>query len=428
MATSASPKQLKVFSLNCWGLKYIAKDLEQRVHAIANALANTDYDFIALQEIWVYAHYEHIRQAVAHKMPYSKFFYSGALGAGLALFTKLPILNATVHPYSLNGEPTDVSGGDWFVGKAAGSIVVQHPDLGLVQVFNTHLFAKGGEDGPEYQRAHRLVNAWELSKLMREAAHMGRYVIAIGDFNNIPTTLSIDIIREHANVHDSWAVSHPNPPSGSHFNFSPEEAISLYGVTADSPVNTYSAGKPLDPHARKYLGKRLDYVFYRQPVSSSTPLLQLKCSSCRVLMTEHIPQGNVSYSDHFALESVLDITPASEFHDDKTSSPSTESQISNTSLTATISALTSCYRFSRQRARNELIVFGLCVLLLVALCVGSAWIPWSWVNPIVVLLAALLTWTGTTMLYEGFLYGNWEQNALMNVIEEMEIILRANTS
>ncbi len=35
----------------------------------------------------------------------------------------------------------DVAAGDWFVGKAAASIVVIHPVLGQVQVFNTHVSA-----------------------------------------------------------------------------------------------------------------------------------------------------------------------------------------------------------------------------------------------------------------------------------------------
>jgi sphingomyelin phosphodiesterase 2 len=30
-------------------------------------------------------------------------------------------------------------------------------------------------------------------------------------------------------------------------------------------------------------------------------------------------------------------------------------------------------------------------------------------------------WLGTTMLYEGVLYGRWERNALRNGIEELEI-------
>lgn len=125
--------------------------------------------------------------------------HSGALGAGLAIFSKFPIIATAVHPYSLNGAPMDVAAGDWFVGKAAASVVILHPVLGQVQIFNTHvsqlltiynnltnsmhdfpqLFAKGGEDGPEYNRAHRLVNAWEFAKLARQAAEMGRYVIAV---------------------------------------------------------------------------------------------------------------------------------------------------------------------------------------------------------------------------------------------------------
>lgn len=64
---------------------------------------------------------------------------SGALGSGLVIFSRYPILSATVHPYSLNGSPIDVAAGDWFVGKAAASVVIAHPILGEVQVFNTHV-------------------------------------------------------------------------------------------------------------------------------------------------------------------------------------------------------------------------------------------------------------------------------------------------
>jgi hypothetical protein len=64
---------------------------------------------------------------------------SGALGSGLAIFTRYPIISAAIHPYSLNGAPMDVLGGDWFVGKAASNVVILHPLLGQVQVFNTHV-------------------------------------------------------------------------------------------------------------------------------------------------------------------------------------------------------------------------------------------------------------------------------------------------
>ena len=49
----------------------------------------------------------------------------------------------------------------------------------VVRLTLFELYAKGGEDGPEYNRAHRLVNAWELAKLARQAAEVGKYVIAV---------------------------------------------------------------------------------------------------------------------------------------------------------------------------------------------------------------------------------------------------------
>lgn len=66
-------------------------------------------------------------------------FHSGALGAGLVILSRFPIISSSIHPYSLNGEPIDVVAGDWFVGKAAASILIAHPVLGQVQIFNTHV-------------------------------------------------------------------------------------------------------------------------------------------------------------------------------------------------------------------------------------------------------------------------------------------------
>lgn len=43
----------------------------------------------------------------------------------------------------------DVASGDWFVGKAAASILVSHPTLGALEVFNTHVshVSTGNLDG-----------------------------------------------------------------------------------------------------------------------------------------------------------------------------------------------------------------------------------------------------------------------------------------
>lgn len=64
---------------------------------------------------------------------------SGALGSGLAIFTRYPIISAQALPYSLSGLPLAVIAGDFFVNKAAGNVVILHPQLGEVEIWNTHV-------------------------------------------------------------------------------------------------------------------------------------------------------------------------------------------------------------------------------------------------------------------------------------------------
>jgi sphingomyelin phosphodiesterase 2 len=166
---------INLFTLNCWqvhlctelvqnsdnqlrGLKYVSKHRSERIRAIAQFLEDAPFDIVTLQELWVYADYDIVRSRISQYLPFSKFFYrcipaynnselytpnefdhSGALGAGLAIFSRFPIVAATIHPYSLNGSPIDVVAGDWFVGKSATSVLITHPTLGQVQIFNTHV-------------------------------------------------------------------------------------------------------------------------------------------------------------------------------------------------------------------------------------------------------------------------------------------------
>lgn len=227
------------------------------------------------------------------------------------------------------------------------------------------------------------------------------------------------IIFQHADLKDSWAITHPNIQT-SHV-VSAQQAIQQLGITADSPLNSWSAGKL---YARGTWGKRIDYVLYRQPNCSDQTLPILKAIDTKVVLTETVPGRSFSISDHFGLEATFEIT--SQISDEDTDSnlnaqPQRPSELSTSSINTTIHALTACYRFSRERSRRELIIFGLCILILVGVVIGTAWLPHSWINPIFILFTVLVAWLATTMLYEGFIFGNWECNALMNVIEELEI-------
>lgn len=139
-SVGSPPSALKVLSLNVWGLAYISKARQFRLRHIADRIAQGDWDVIALQEIWVESQdWKMLQSKCAQRLPYSKFFYSGAFGSGLAILSRFPIVATHTHPYSLNGQPIDVGHGDWFVGKAAGCVTL---DLGgslLVDVYDTHV-------------------------------------------------------------------------------------------------------------------------------------------------------------------------------------------------------------------------------------------------------------------------------------------------
>jgi sphingomyelin phosphodiesterase 2 len=66
-------------------------------------------------------------------------------------------------------------------------------------------------------------------------------------------------------------------------------------------------------------------------------------------------------------------------------------------------------------------IFGVCLGVLLVAIVGSAWLPRPWINPFFLLFTTAVTWLATTMLYVGFIFGNWEINSLTNVIEELEL-------
>lgn len=279
---------------------------------------------------------------------------------------------------------------------------------------------------------------------------MGRYVIAAGDFNSIPATLPMTIIREHAGLTDAWVTTHrntrtpqPNEP------VSAVDAIHMYGVTADSPLNSFSAAKSLESVARRQRGKRLDYIFYRlpssPPASDKTPILT--CIDTKVVFTEDVPGSTFSYSDHFGVEATFEISlpkggDVTDPHETYVPAPvrprspsfvltstpnptiTPPKYLSPDSVTSMLKSLTARYRYAVAQGRYQLSIFAGSLLLLFIIVIFSTWLPW-WLASISTLLTVFLSWLATTMLYIGFVYAKWEVNALTNVIEELELYKRS---
>lgn len=107
--------------------------------------------------------------------------YSGALGSGLMICSRLPIAASRMHPYKLNGHPLRVLDGDWFVGKGAASITVHVDADHALDVYVTHLYAPG-----EHPPSHRLAQVWELAQLVNSSRQKGRHVLVVSLFSFLP--------------------------------------------------------------------------------------------------------------------------------------------------------------------------------------------------------------------------------------------------
>jgi sphingomyelin phosphodiesterase 2 len=188
-----------------------------------------------------------------------------------------------------------------------------------------------------------------------------------------------------------------------------------------------------DEHARKWLGKRLDYILFRPPSTKHARYThELRCRESAVTLTQHVPGTDISFSDHFGLCAMFECVPV---HNPQTTnghrpiSPPRGTSYSPTTrvegLQYAISILSVAYNAARRDSHQKLLWFAGLVVLLVALIIGSAWIPERGVNPLLVFLGALITWGGTTLLYAGFLGGGWEIRALMRTMEELEMMLQA---
>ena len=54
--------EVKVFTLNIWGIGYgLTEDREIRVKAIADYLAQSEYDIVLLQEVWMQSDFQKLK-------------------------------------------------------------------------------------------------------------------------------------------------------------------------------------------------------------------------------------------------------------------------------------------------------------------------------------------------------------------------------
>ncbi|RAL01358.1 inositol phosphosphingolipid phospholipase [Aspergillus ibericus CBS 121593] len=330
--TPTTPTHIRIFTLNCWGLKYIAKHRHARLAEIGRQLAIADPppEIVGLQECWTQQDYDSIRQQTRHILPYGKFYYGGIWGAGLAILSKWPIEESSMYAYPLNGRPTAFFRGDWYVGKGVACARIRFGAgvEDVAEVFCTHLHAPYEREPNDSYICHRTAQAWEIAKLMRGAAERGHLVIGLGDFNMLPSSFAHQLIQAHSPVRDVWQVLHPDSSVGAAIDPveqkrgkpvpSAEFNLLENGATCDGKFNTWRWEKEdqkrlekgedvvVDKDAPCPKGKRLDYIFVGDGgYAPLYPAPRWSVESTRLSMTERHPTLRCSLSDHFAVEAVI---------------------------------------------------------------------------------------------------------------------------
>lgn len=287
----------KVLTFNTWGLKYISKERKTRLHGIADRLASnsTDYDIVALQEVWVAEDWEYFKDVCKAKYPFHRIFYSGMVtGPGLAILSKFPIHSTYLYRYPVNGRPSAFFRGDWYVGKGASVTVIDPPAEGLPQlaIVNTHMHAPYAKTGDAAYKCHRVAQAWDLSNLVANIERRGYAVILVGDMNCRPGELSYRLLENEARLEDSWEVLHGPTDRRKIANMTPEDQLKYGATTCDSHLNSWRENWPIAD------ASRLDYMLlgggWLEPIDAG------------VAFTDRIP-GVGSFSDHFGYTATFQV-------------------------------------------------------------------------------------------------------------------------
>ena len=315
---------LKIFTLNCWGLKLVSKLKKERFHAIAEYLSQSGsgYDVVFLQEVWCREHFEVLKAKLCCSKdlyPYSHYFNHGVIGSGTCIFSKFRLLQANYHEFSVNGYPTKFWHGDWFASKGIGVCQIRFASRALhentsdsnffdIHLYMSHYHADYDPDNDRYI-AHRVLQAFESAQWINLTSSGADLIIYAGDFNTEPQSLPYRILCSLGSLKDSWKEFTNN------ISEDDKKKLKTAGSTSESLVNSFTViptssncsaacignGSTSDA-VLQIEGKRIDYIMYRP---GRNIVVKVKKSS--LLLPATIPHQNFSFSDHEALDAIISL-------------------------------------------------------------------------------------------------------------------------
>lgn len=275
---------LNVMTYNVWGVPFAGKRAKQRLPRIAERLASSGVDIVALEEVFDGCFVSDETKTILRgsRYPYyalgpSRKGVMPCVNSGVMILSRFPIRASSQLVYR------SCVGTDCLARKGAVYARIRVPSVGDVDVYATHTNA-GDRHG-----AVRVRQARQLVDFVR--AHSGdgqRPVVLMGDLNAIPGSEEIELLRKELglrDVHEEFVAQNPVSP------------IEREGYTSDPLRNG-------NLHGGEEKRQRIDYVLIRESRTRHAPFRALDTR-----MTFQEPTyDRRALSDHFGVRSAL-LTP-----------------------------------------------------------------------------------------------------------------------
>lgn len=288
---------MQVMTFNAAGIPFIHPRWRQRRQAIAQALRQSPYDLIALQEVW--GRSDAGRLAQASGRPYWARVPSGLFGGnGLLILSRFPVIETRHKDFSC--APSSLSQlryGEFIARKGALAARVKTPQ-GEIDVYDTHFVS-------DYPQANH--SSWRQSQIfeffeMVENFSRDKPVLILADLNVGPQDEDYRLLRDLLGLEDSCLrkgleicgisndaagkrIDHILVPDGAPMSFHPRLDLTQPIAGLGIPYSDHKA-------VAAELGPAILTRHLRPDVRRQTRALEIMQTSLRLLKKSVISQAN----------------------------------------------------------------------------------------------------------------------------------------
>lgn len=195
-ASPAHAQRIRVVSWNVWGVPWVSPDVEARLAAVPEALAELSPDVVALQEVWEPAHGDLLAEGLrAIGLPHVQHVRGAGRKGGLLVASRWPMDELGFVPFSMGRVGIVPWHVDYMANKGVARFRVHAPGGDFVFV-DTHLQAS-------YGGRYATVRLSQSLELARALDAFTEPVIVAGDFNSRSHELPFRALRAAARLTDA---------------------------------------------------------------------------------------------------------------------------------------------------------------------------------------------------------------------------------